>query len=354
MSYNGAMWGALQGLREEDARIELGLRGLRESDADISLSGLREDDAMISLSGLREDDADISLNGLREDDADISLNGLREDDAMISLGGLREEDAAISLNGLREDDAMIQLQGRYPGLGRAVLGKFEVGEAIQVGSHMMIRPIKSPVVYRAESAAERAARGRIPYYGRWGRGGMPSPIKMLHPVKIQGTGQVAGLFDFLTPTWSSETYLGKLRLISQRWATVRARLDRLSQQTQTAVHNNMMAANASYEDYTNTVPIYIADGYAGLQTHSGRQKRVARWEAYIPTVEKLVADAELFGPGPSPAQEQKQVNQTAITDVVQRQEAAVKESALISTVLPVAAGAGALGLLYVIVRAVSR
>jgi len=357
---NANVMASLRGLREDDARVSLD--GLREDDAGISLQGLREDDAGISLEGLREDDAaislgkrrrsilktvakkqpygqayrfirkDIKLDGLREDDAGVSLEGLREDDAMISMNGLREDDARVSMDGLREDDAGI------------TLGEMEIGQITHDSlGRAFIKRIPNAVAFRQVKTDLRLKRGRPAVMMTAQRHGLPV-------AEIKGTDELAGFWDFLKRMPSDEEYLAKIRLVISRWVPAHNRLHKLTEQQREAILNNMIAAKADHDRYDGLTG-FLKEGAAAKTT--GRWDRIVKLDTYLPTLEKLLNQAEQFGSMPTPEEEQKKVNQTSVEDVILRQEAVVKESLLVSTVLPVAAGGAALGLVYLLVKAVA-
>lgn len=335
----------VSGLREDDARVKLGtayapaaegesegdyaypvreraVHGLREDDARITMRGLREDDARIMLKGLREDDAMVLLKGLREDDASLVLKGLREDDAHLVLKGLREDDAAILMKGLREDDAAIHMAELGRKRGRKTFRKYG---ATQVAPG-----------YTAYRAAKEM-KGLVTFMG----------AEDFHPrfeveARIEGLGvihgqAVDGIFDIFKGGPSAEEYMGKLNVIAAQWGRVRPRLDALATEAQAAIRKTMSAADAPYEDYVNTVPIYIQEGYAGYQAHNGRWNRVKRYESYLPTIDKLVSQAETLG-----GMSHTQAVDTAKKDVDQRIDEAKKPNILTDIVLPV--GAVTLGL----------
>lgn len=169
--------------------------------------------------------------------------------------------------------------------------------------------------------------------------------------RIQGSvhgAHVAGLFDFLKAGPSAEEYVGKLRVIADMWGRIKPRFDKLAPQAQASIKQNMAAADSSYEDYTNTVPAYIAEGFSGYQLHEGRWKRVLRWEAYLPTADKLVSQAEVLGTAYTPAK----ANADAIQNVTDRANAAGSETFL-QKAAPVAGAIGAAGLLTALVLAIA-
>jgi len=296
----------VRGLREDDAAIVM--RGLREDDAHILMRGLREEDAGIVLRGLREDDARIVLNGLREDDAAIIMEGLREEDANIIMRGLREDDASIMMRGLRENDAKIRM-GHTLG-SRSAERK---GSLTFIGAEDFHPRFPVKVTVRG--------LGRITAIPRVGSG-----------------GKMSGIFDFLSPSMSSSEYLARLAQLKTAWAPVKRDLLALSAQPRNAIMEEMAVMKCEVGHYDRAVTVYIAEGAAGMT--DARISRISRLETGLPTIRRLIDQANTFGPASTPQQEQQRVEETAKQDVQERVESTKSQQSnvLTDTILPVAAG----------------
>jgi hypothetical protein len=301
------------------------------------MDGLRESDAHIELGGLRESDARIELEGLREEDARIRLAGLRESDAHIALEGLKEDDAGIRLEGLRESDAKIELEGCY------------FGEALTDSlGRVSVRQIRNPVLYRkvfkeyrhdARDWARSRGQGHTGY------------SRMFHPAVIEGTGgQMGDIFDIFRALPSAEEYTGKIKVIMAKWAALRPRFMKLSSQSRAAIQLNMTeGAKTSVRELDETMPRYLREGIAMID--SGRWRVVRRIDAYMPTLETLVAQAEALGPAPTVKEETQRTNETATQDVTQREIDAGKST--IEKALPYVGAAAGVGVIVAIIAALA-
>lgn len=306
----------------EDLRSMSGVRfigGLREDDASLRLGGLREDDATVHLEGLREDDANVRLGEFLDQDngsfdAQLGrrggrfrgrgkkfghrrfMRGLREDDADIMMAGLREDDADVRLSGLREDDAALRL------------GASDFHPRFPVKLEMK------------------------------GLGSVTAGLSL---------GQIEGLFDFLKSLPTSSEWVGRLQSLKKSWDPLRTRIYRLSDQQRVAVLNAMVNMNADAGAYDRATTVYLAEA---SKIENDRVKRVERLEAALPSVEKLVAATEASAPAPTQTQQNQQAMTTVTRDVSARASGieswGVKEYALAAGV-----GAGALGLGYVLLKA---
>lgn len=268
---------------------------------------------------LRENAA---MEGLREDNARLVLgviDGLREDDAGLRIQGVR---TAMILRGLADTEEILDEMGRRR--------KF-------VPAYKRHQRVRRKVISGAEMGAED-------FHPRF-------------PVVIEGIGrfnvsekQLEGIFDFIfgksLPT--SDQYLGMLKVLNDRWVNnLKPRLYKLNSQSRDAIINNMRAAKAGPELYDG-LATFLAEGYAGLQSFPGRWDRIQRLNAYLPTLDKLISDAESFGPQATPVQEQQKVNETAIKDVSERQ-AAAGETSFLEKAAPIGIAAVAAGSLTALI-----
>lgn len=393
--------GDVDDLNAEAGRIEQeqpGMGGLREDDADVRLRGLREDDANISLRGLREDDADVRLRGLREDDADMRLGNTAHDGATGDAEGSAEghRDAQLGVSAYDAQPAVMTSDGKRGGMGTAYEIDAE-GSSEDPASRAGRMGVSAYDLGR-RSASYDDALGVSAYdglgvsaYDELGRKRRFGPGSERHKkifkkthfmkgaeeqgpklgaedfherfpvtVEIKGLGRIdtslrgyqaaalGNIFDTIFGrTMSFEEFIGKLRVIADQWGRIKPRMDKLPPSTLASIKANMKTAEASYDDYTSTVPAYIIEGKAGFDAHDGRHKRVLRWEAYLPTVDKLVSQAEVLGTSYTPPQ----VKQDAIQDVTNRQVAASSTNVLNDTILPIAGVAAGTALVAVLLSA---
>lgn len=363
----------LSGLREDDA--DLRLRGLREDDADLRLRGLREDDANLRLRGVRSlgrnneqthfltrqlpggtayrglgseslyhdmGDRNVAFNqyrrmgndllrdgmpldGLREDDARLkmrgvgnfrssialrginNLRGLREDDADLRLRGLREDDANLHLRGLREEDAAVMLRG--------------------------IGTVNDLLSYRSMGASD--------FHPRF-------PVK----VEIEGVGTIgltrseakmAGLFSFLTPNPTWEEFAGRCNTLLQQWIPLRNTISQLPPAQLNAINQQMAAADrVSAQDYDQVQTMFLAEGPPGYAAHQGRAAELTRLEAYLPTLQKVVAQMAAMNPNATPGQLTAAATNTALTSL-NSQIAGQPTDIMGSYALPALIGVGLIG-----------
>jgi len=238
------------------------------------------------------------LRGLREDDADLRLMGLREDDSNLKMEGLREDDASVSLTGAEEVPPRLGADGFHE---------------------------RFPVVVE---------------------------IKGLGQIRcVAYQSQMSGFLDFLKPLPSSTEYLGTLRVLVDRWENAtKPRLNKLNTQSKNAIIAQMTALNNDPSRYDG-MKAFLTEG-AGAMTLS-RWERVERLNAYIPTIDTLIAQAESFGPQATPAAETQVVNQTAAKDLANRQDAVVSGS-FIEKAAPYAIGGAIIGTIVTVVAIVAN
>jgi hypothetical protein len=232
------------------------------------------------------------------------------------------------LRGLREDDANVSM------------GRFRA-------PHKMHRQIQRKMLRGAEGTPPEMMNA-TGFHERF-----PVTVDIAGLGRINGTikgGHIDGLFDFLSKTATPEEYLGKLRVVADQWSRIKPRLDRLAPSANAAIQQNMNAADSRYGDYDQAIPQYLAEGYAGYTAvgNSARWNRAKRWEAYIPTLDKLVSQAEVLGTAYTP----QQANADALKNVSDRANAAGGESFL-SQAAPVAAGVAGVGLLTALILAIA-
>lgn len=191
----------------------------------------------------------------------------------------------------------------------------------------------------------REQRGR---FERMRPGALVSPIKRLHPVKIEGTHQMAGIFDFLKPTPSFEEFSGRIRTLLARWTPLKTRIDRLPDQQRVAVEKQLVDMRATaWAEF----PRYIAEGPAGVKRE--RLSRLARHETVLPTIEKLVAQLQSTQPSIDAGEEIDRASEAVRADVANRVvEASGTQAERI--LVPVAIGVGSTaalaGVLYLIFK----
>lgn len=249
----------------------------------------------------------------------------------VSVAGIR---MGYILRGLREDDASVRMGDLDEEMGRRRAFN-PMRRHRQMFKRLRGAEETPPEMLAAEGFHER----------------FPVRVDIAGLGVIQGTvqgGEISGLFDFLKPKPSAEEYLGKIKVILSQWDVLKPQLMALPDQQRVAIGNNMVAAQADYSRY-ESLRGFLAEGY-GAYT-DGRYDRVKRLEAYLPTLQTLIAQAKALGPASTAGQEQSRVNTAAKTDVDNRLAAAGSETFL-QKAAPVAAGIGAAGLFTALIIAI--
>lgn len=245
----------------------------------------------------------------------------------VSVAGVR---MGMILRGLREDDANIDL-------GRRRHRKFS---AYKPGHGMFGAEGTPPELLNATGFHERfpvsvniEGLGRITAMG--------------NGEQIQELGTIFD--DIFGHSMTFPEFNAKCRVIADQWSRAQIRLDRLAPVAQDSIKKNMEAAGAGYGQLAVTLPQYIAAGEAGWAlSQREHNNRVLRWEAYMPTLDKLISQAEVMGTAYTP----QQANADALKDVTNRANAAGTPTFL-EQAAPIAAGAAGVGLLTALIIAIA-
>jgi hypothetical protein len=244
----------------------------------------------------------------------------------VSVQGVR---MGMILRGLLEDDANIELDG---------MGRFRA-----------FRPGRG---HRAMRKGLRGAEGTPPemlnatgFHERF-----PVTVDIAGLGRINGSvsgAHMSDLFSFLKSGPSPEEYMGKIRIVMDGWSVVQPQLNALPKATRDVIEGQMQALGNHVYKYQG-MGTFLAEGPGALKQFPGRWERVKSLEAYLPTVQAMVSQARALGGNFTV----DQANKTALDDLKSRQDAAGTETFL-EKAAPIAAGAAGVGLLTALVIAIA-